>query len=295
MEEMDDPNKIQEDDLKALAQAVGETKLSTFQSPTDYHVRCRVMPEPLIFDFLKKQQGPVLQNHWIQATIPAQSEKAIVIVERRCHANLAFCLWNAVWAYPGAAVHVFCSKTNEDWVRTIVSPHAKTVHIHVVFENQGTAEAGKQEQNELLKTRTFWESIESEKILLTETDAQFVDTIPASIEEYDQVGSKWPWLPQEPGGGGLTFRKRSAMLKICDNYATEQGVAQDAFAAMGCLICDLKWDREFKQFAEAAFDSVPVGWHQWWNFGNQVAEEDKVDFIRFTCTLRNCPLVIPLV
>ena len=46
-------------------------------------------------------------SHWNDTVIPMESERAIVIVERRCHPNLEFCIKNAVYFARCFSLYIF--------------------------------------------------------------------------------------------------------------------------------------------------------------------------------------------
>lgn len=253
-------------------------------SPTDkerLHT-CRMQCEPFVFEALKNRYGQKLDMHFNTCTIPRVSDKALVIVERRCHANLEFCIKNAVYFNPGFALHIYCSKANAGFVKLICGKHIESVHIHVIMDTIGTALEGREEYNKLLKTKKFWEDLAEEHIIVFETDSYFLRQIPPSIFTYDYVASKWPWIIDAPGGGGLSYRKRSVMLKICDHYNQPTAIMQDSFVSEGIKTLGYKYPDEkesAKYFTESYFSSCPVGTHQWWTFLLNINTEKKLQII----------------
>lgn len=232
---------------------------------------CRNQLDPYIYDLLDRLYGQQLQNFWDnEYTIPKESDKAIVIVERRAHRNLRFCLQNAVYFCRGYAVHIFCSQANYEFVKAILGKQFDNVHIHIVFKTIGTPTQGYKEYNELLKSKEFWESFPEEHIITMETDCYFRKPLPESIYEYDYVASFWPWLLTQPGGGGLTYRKRSKMLEICDHQKGSEGAsAQDAYACEGVLALGFKFPsfvESLQYFTECYYSPLAVGTHQWWTY-----------------------------
>jgi len=258
-------------ELLYVAQSL-QKNMKLFKKEDFLHM-CRIQLEYYVFDYLKKAYGLELDTFWNTYTIPLQSDKAIVFVERRCHPNLEFCLKNAVYFARGYSVHIFCSESNIDFIRHICGSQEKNIHYHIQFKGIGTPEEGKVEYNTLLKTRQFWETFTEEHILTFETDCYLLKPIPESIYMYDYVASKWPWLPYEPGGGGLSYRKCSVMLKICDSDDSKdlsKHFMQDTFVSNGIKVLHLKtptFDQSFHYFCETAhIKSTTVGVHQWWTF-----------------------------
>jgi hypothetical protein len=229
----------------------------------------RVQLEPYVFEVLQARYGSALARHWDTISIPKQADKALVIVERRCHPNLQFCIQNAVYFNPGHTLHIFCSEANRPFVEHICGTQVSNVHIHPVWEGIGTPEAGKVDYNVLLRQRHFYEMLSEEHLLIFETDCYFLRTPPSSLTRYDYVASKWSWQPSAPGGGGLSYRKRSVMLDICDRYFLETTVMQDCFVSEGITKLGYAYPDEAENasfFTESLHAPHPAGTHQWWTF-----------------------------
>lgn len=244
--------------------------------------------DPYIFAYLQKRYGCFLEIYWRTANIPKESDKAIVIVERRCHPNLKFCIQNAVFFARGYSLHIVCSKANHDFVRMICGAQLNNVHIHVEWNTIGTPEEGKNDYNHLLKTAQFWNMFKEEHILTFETDCYLRRPIPDSIYEYDYVASKWPWLPEHPGGGGLSYRKRSAMLQICDIFPPVMDPLQDSYVSIGVMKLGLKtptFEESHQYFCECAINNLAVGTHQWWTFMTKYSPPEALAMIQIMTTL----------
>jgi hypothetical protein len=239
-----------------------ELSSELFKSEAEFLHQKRLVMDPFIFDTLKKLYGGRFREFWNETnTIPYLSDKAIIIVERRCNPNLEFVLQNFAYFARGYAIHIFCSKANLAFIENICGTH--NIHIEPIFDNIGTPEQGKIDYNELLKTKEFWDRFKEEHILTVETDCYLIKPIPDSIYEYDYVASKWSWLPDEPGGGGLSYRKCSVMKKVCE---LEMPVIpmQDSFASTGVKMLGAKWSHSY--FTESVFSADCIGMHQWWTF-----------------------------
>ena len=243
-----------------------EYSSGVFKSEADYLHQQRLALDPFIFESLKKLYSLPLKTHWDNNHIPYNSDKAIVIVERRCHPNLEFILHDVSYFAPGYTIYIFCSKANLSFIELICGSQVKNIHIYPIFETIGTPEEGKLEYNNLLKTSQFWSVFKEEHILTIETDCYLLKHIPESIYEYDYVASQWPWLKSEPGGGGLSYRKCSMMKKICDldDPSIKDIPMQDSFASNGIKALEGKCSHEF--FTECTFSLDSIGTHQWWTF-----------------------------
>jgi hypothetical protein len=248
----------------------------------------RKQVDPYVYAYLEKRYGPFLESYWKSTQIPKESDKAVVIVERRCHPNLRFCLRNAAFFAKGYCIHIVCSKANADFVRHLCEPHLENIHIHTQWNTIGTPEEGKTDYNELLKTTAFWQLFKEEHLLLMETDTYLRKPIPESIYQYDYVASKWPWLPDQPGGGGLSYRKRSAMLRICNIYTPDMDPMQDSYASNGVKNLGFKtpsMEESTNYFCECIISNAAVGTHQWWTFLSAYTPTEVVDIIQIMTTL----------
>ena len=249
---------------------------SIFKSNESYLHHNRFALEPFIFDSLKLLYSSKLKEHWDNVEIPYNSDKAIIIVERRCHQNLEFVLHNVSYFAPGYTIHIFCSIANLSFIRGICKSQKKNIHIHPIFENIGTPEEGRIEYNKLLKTKTFWDSLNEEHLLLIETDSYLLKHLPDSIYEYDYVACKWSWIPSEPGGGGLSYRKRSTIMKIfeLDDTSLNNSTMQDCFLSIGVKLLGGKYSHNF--FTESTLLTDTYGTHQWWTFYNIDTSKDVI-------------------
>lgn len=244
--------------------------------------RCRTELEPFVYSYLNDTYGPKLSSHWASCTIPLESTKGIVIVERRCHPNLRFTIQNAVYFAPGYSLHIICSEANREFVEEICESQLGSVHIHPVFKDIGTPESGKKEYNMLLKSYGFWSFFPEEWLLCMETDAYLLDKLPEEIYNYNYVASKWHWVPGQAGGGGLSHRKKSFMMEISciDSLNAEM---QDCFASEGlALLGHPVMDGDI--FGETSCDYKTIGTHQWWTFST--SSEPLEDYLSLLLTLR---------
>jgi len=259
-----------------------------FKTKDDYLHYKRVNLDTFIFNSLRDLYGNQLQNFWNKTdTIPFKSDKAIVIVERRCHPNLEFVLQCAAYFARGYTIHIFCSEANLEFVRLICKKQDANIHYHLTFQTIGTPEQGKIEYNNLLKMKSFWDLFTEEHILMMETDCYLQRPIPDSIYKFDYVASAWPWLALEAGGGGLSYRKTSAMKQICalDDFVGINYPMQDNFISNGIKEIGAKFSHDY--FTECSFSYKSIGTHQWWTFFEYDEENEGLySQIKYYLTLR---------
>lgn len=93
--------------------------------------------------------------------------------------------------------------------------------------------------NRLLTSKSFWEKIEEENILIFQEDSRLLREGIEDFYEWDYVGAAWNFPPYV-GNGGLSFRKKSAMLKVIDSINWTSEINEDIFFAHGCNALRLK-------------------------------------------------------
>lgn len=69
--------------------------------------------------------------------------------------------------------------------------------------------------NKLLTSKDFWNKIKEENILIIQHDSMLLKRGIENFYDFDYVGAPWKFQ-QHGGNGGLSFRKKSAMLECID-------------------------------------------------------------------------------
>lgn len=137
---------------------------------------------------------------------------------------------------------------------------------NVKLENLNVDWNSSLEYNNLLKTKKFWKSIDSNNILLFQTDTLFLRHGIDEFLEYNYVGA--PWVkPKENkfiGNGGLSFRKKNKMIDIIDKYASKDSISnEDIFFCKYLSIDDVPSYEKCKMFSvEDVPSDNPLGVHQ---------------------------------
>jgi len=221
--------------------------------------------DPVIYKILDTKYGKIYDDYWLSSKLPSKSDKTIFITERRKHPNLKFVLRNAHYYYPEYSINIHCSKANLEFVKEICQPHNPT--ILQVFEDEGTPEEGLIQYNEHLKQFSTWDSIDAEHILTIETDTYLKKHIPDRALEYDYMASSYYWN-SDMKGGGLSLRKKSVMLDICQKISPDSFQMQDMFVSKAITLCEYKSaSKEETLFTESCEPKeTTVGVHQWWTF-----------------------------
>ena len=262
-------------EIDSIVGAVKSIQVSKqcFKTEQEYNHTSRSQLDPLVFQVLQSKYMETFRSYWNETVIPFTSDRAIVIVERRCHPNLEFCIKNAVYFARGFSLYIFCSHANREFVETICGSQKESVHIIPVFDTIGTPEEGKDVYNQLLCDKQFWESIEADICLTIETDCYLRAPLPDSMFSYDYVASKYPWMRDSPGGGGLSLRKRSMMLSICERIPCTPNTMQDTYVSEAVVKFGYtypSWDESEPYFSECCQKLQACGVHQWWTFLNSL-------------------------
>ena len=247
-----------------------------FETDMNFLDKCRRELEPFIFRALENMYGTMLNDYWNSIKIPRVSNKAICIVERRCHPNLKFCLQNAAYYARGCSMYIFCSVANIDYINTICGSQFENIHVFPIFNDIGTPEQGRKEYNELLKSHKFWQNFKEDYVINIETDSYFRKPLPESIYNFDYVASKWIDNEDEPGGGGLSCRKLSVMKEILELDIKDHEM-QDTFVSHGIKLLNKKYptlEESKNYFIEGDFSELSAGVHQWWAFIHNLDKGD---------------------
>lgn len=225
----------------------------------------RMAIEPLVYNCLIRKYGAFLKRFWDTHTVPV-SNKRIVIVERRIHPNLAFVLYNAAYYGPDWGITIVCSDANYEYCKSVVGDKP-TVAVIPLFTGIGTVDQGKQEYNQLLQSSEFYRGFEEETLCIVETDCYFRRKIPNWVLDYDLVACPYTW-DESMAGGGLSFRKRDAMIRICETFPIKLD-AQDVYLWKGARELGLRLPScEISEggLTESIFSLTAFGVHQWWTF-----------------------------
>ena len=92
--------------------------------------------------------------------------------------------------------------------------------------------------NKLLKSKDFWNKIKEENVLIFQEDSRLLREGIEDFYEWDYIGASWNFHPFV-GNGGLSFRHKSAMLKILDTCNPENDMNEDVYFAWGCNVLKL--------------------------------------------------------
>ena len=223
----------------------------------------RMKLEPLIYDILKRKYFRLFEEYWRNNTIKKDSNESIVIVERRIHPNLAFLLRNMFYYARDWSITIICSDNNYNYIKTICTNNKDNVNILALFNGNPSREVAINEYNSLLKDYTFYEKLIYEHLFFVQTDTYLRKPIDESMFNYDYVAAPWSW-DETSAGGGMSYRKRSAMIDICKNFKGDYNM-EDGFINNGIKVLGYKMP-EFmdgiQYVVESCYYDDPMGVHQ---------------------------------
>lgn len=246
----------------------------------------RLALEPHIYHYLIEKYGEKLSAIWQTYTPPKNSQKAVVIVERRPHPNFWFILRNIAWAAPDLAVYIFCSDENINFVKSLVGDKLPYFNIVEAFQGNASRERGKKEVDNLLSNYKFYEFLNAEYIITAEMDTFFRRKIPDSMFEGTYWGNPWPWVPATPGGGGVTIRNVKKLAAHCKKIRPD--TSKDLITAQDAWLSDTTYE-EKEEFPDIRFRANhimeclptpnPVAVHQFWTYLDSYNISEKKQFI----------------
>lgn len=237
----------------------------------------RMALDPLLYDILKYKYSAKLEAFWKDHKVPTETDSYLVFIERRLHPNLAFVLTNAAYFARDYGVVLICSDVNYEYCKTICQ--GKNVDIRPFFQGNPEPHIGKEEYNSLQQDATFYESLPGKYWIFFEVDCYFRKPIPLSWKQYDYIAAPYEW-DETSFGGGLSFRKKEAMLAIC-NSDVPKDQAADHYLCQGVKTLGLKvppFEEAMTYMTESCIYEDPIGVHQWWTFffPNQTEDAEEI-------------------
>jgi len=239
----------------------------------------RMRVEPLIFDILKKNYQEPLETFYNYYKFPLDQSKCVVLVERRIHENLYFLLRNIAYFARGWSLTIVCSDINLEYCKKCAGNLVDTITFLPLFKGNPSPEQGKLDYNLLLQDSEFYRKFTAENLLFMEVDSYLRRKIPEDIFEYDYVAAPYEW-DTELAGGGLSFRKKSTMIDICERKKNKLP-GQDIYICQGIHEFGYKMPEFMKgitYISESCMYEDPFAVHQWWTFFCPQDEEAEFFF-----------------
>ena len=195
-----------------------------------------------------------------------------VIVEPREHKALEFVLRNFLenlsddWGFI-----IFHGKKNKNFIVDLFDnslkefKHRISKLIELDVENLTI-----KQYNEMSKNANFYKCIDTEIFLRFETDAMILNSdIINNFLEYDYVGA--PWMNGSVGNGGLSLRRKSKMIEICEKVNPIFTKHDDLYFSLQNVVKLNKPSfMEAQKFSvETVFHEKSFGIHACWKYLNE--------------------------
>ena len=129
--------------------------------------------------------------------------------------------------------------------------------------------------NVMLTSKSFWEEMPFENILIFQTDTLLLDSSLDAFLKYDYVGAPWNksrcgWLnasEHTTGNGGLSLRTKSGMLRALETLPYN-GMNEDTFFCLACksTLNIAPYDTAMQFSVETLFYATPKGFHKCWSY-----------------------------
>jgi len=235
----------------------------------------RMALEPFVYGILQAKYGTKLETFWKTHTVPQTTDSYLVLIERRLHPNLAFVLQNAAYFAPSWGIVLICSDVNYEYCKELCK--GKSVDIRPFFQGNPEPSIGKAEYNSFQQNAEFYKSLPGSNLIFLEVDCYFRKPVPDDWKAYDYIAAPYEW-DETSFGGGLSFRKKEAMLRICSSGIPPSEAADD-FLCKGVKALGLStpsFEDNITYIAESCLYEDPIGVHQWWTFFNPREMEEDI-------------------
>lgn len=227
----------------------------------------RMALDPLLYDILKSKYSSPLSEFWKKHTFPRKTDSYLVLVERRLHPNLAFTLYNMAYFARGWGLIIVCSDLNYEYCKAICGNQCESILLLPLLKGNPTPTEGKNEYNRLLKDASFYESLPGEHHLFFQVDSYLRKPVPEEWKSFHYVAAPYEW-DESSAGGGLSYRRKSAMIDICKEYRDDAS-DEDAFICQGIKTKGYSmppFELAVTYISESCIYEDPIGVHQWWTF-----------------------------
>lgn len=206
----------------------------------------------------------------IKLEISNQSNFTAVIVEARKHSHFKVVVQNVILnlQHLNVCLNIYHGSENEQFIKEELKDLT-----NVKFINLGVENLDIEAYNKIILSKEFWEGINSEKILVFQTDSITFKPINKEFLKYDYIGAPWKKHIRKKnkvdvGNGGLSLRSKEMMLSVIEqNIPRKNNMPEDVY------ICQILKRQNYKlasyntalEFAtENIFNEQAFGCHKIW-------------------------------
>tara|TARA_B100000123_G_scaffold270637_1_gene248873 strand:+ start:226 stop:1047 length:822 start_codon:yes stop_codon:yes gene_type:complete len=215
---------------------------------------------------------------------PKLSKYEAVLIEFRKLNHIEFIIRNSIYKLGTRFMHtIVCSNDNYEQINDI----CKSIDRNIRIINIDITKATRNDYNNLLHTKEFWNKLHGEKILIHQEDSLIFHKNIEPFLNFDYIGAPWPHhknslLPQQ-GNGGFSYRSKKQILKCidikneiinseaCSQFKQPKDLDQlpeDVMFSIGCILlkCNLPTIEEANKFSsELSIDRTSFAGHRFWD------------------------------
>ena len=226
-----------------------------------------------------------LQYPRVFQSIPEETDRMAVIIEPRRHPLLGPVLRNFMFylAPRGWGLLIFHGTDNALYVREVTAGWSH-VHFRQLDIEEETKEVA---YSKLLTDKDLWTSIPAEHVLVFQTDCFLRDDAIERWMAYDYVGAPWSnWverrLRDKVGNGGLSLRKRSAILRCLEEHQWDGKTNEDIYYSLDCGFSKPSLQEAVEFVSETIFDEnrPPMGFHHAWQYIEYDKDPEKNQLLK---------------
>ena len=218
------------------------------------------------------------------------SDYVAIIIEPRCHIHFESVLKNFASKLDNKwSLIIFHGNLNKEFIENIIGFDTNIKLINLNIDNLSIYE-----YSDILLDINFWNNINSENVLIFQTDCLLRKNIDKFLK-YDYIGAPWKKNNQcikitnsLVGNGGLSFRKRSAILKILKlvnyKFKSNSSMSEDIFYSMWMkkFNMNLPIPNEAELFSsEHIFNINSAGLHKAYHYLSKKDLKKLIDFNNF--------------
>lgn len=147
------------------------------------------------------------------------------------HKNLMNVIKNMSFMIPYCGLKIHCSEISYPIVKEL-----ETYNKNIIINNDIPNSRTLFEYNNMMVNPEFWNSFESEKVLIFQNDSAVLQNNILKFLHYDYIGARWPYNPTNVddihvGNGGFSLRNPKICYDICRKNTNDPGCAEDVFFA----------------------------------------------------------------
>jgi len=201
---------------------------------------------------------------------PLMNKVAVIVEPRRSEVLIDLLRWMLYLLSPvGWKFIVYAGTQNSQQIHELVD----TLDVADILEVRelNTDNLTIRDYNVMLTSKSFWEEMPFENILIFQTDTLLLDNKLDVFLEYDYVGAPWNknlwWLNSSEhvtGNGGLSLRTKSGMLRAVETFPYDGGNEDGFFCSCKDTLKIAPYDVAMQFSIETVFYETPKGFHKCW-------------------------------